>query len=81
LEDIEETLILNGLDNGTSLIGLLVLLLLLDLLLGGVFSLIPGDLSSFDFLNFFIIVILVDNLEFKGFVGEVFILVEMEGNS
>ena len=51
-EDIEEGLGLDGLDDGPGLIGLLVLLLLLDLLLGRVLRLVrPGDRSPHNALN------------------------------
>jgi len=79
LEYVEEALSINSLNNGSGLIGLLVLLLLLDLLFGWVFTLIPVDLSTFDLFNL-IFITLVEDLEFKFRVSEEFVLVEVESN-
>lgn len=58
-----------------------MLLLLLDLLLGGVLGLIsPADGGAHDALNIFIRVSLVHNLQGEYFLREILILVEVEAD-
>ena len=62
-EHVEERLSLDSLDDCASLVGLLMLLLLLDLLLGGILRFIgPGDGSTLNSLNLILSIGLVDNL-------------------
>jgi hypothetical protein len=60
VEDIEEAFSFNSLDNSSGLVGLLVLLLLLDLLLGGVLAFVPLDGSTFNLLNIVLIATIED---------------------
>ena len=76
---VEKGLGFHGLDDGTGLVGLLVLLLLLDLLLGWVLGLVsPRDGCSLNSLHLILGVGLVDDLEREDLLGEVLILAEVE---
>ena len=78
-EHVEEGVGLDGLDDGACLIGLLVLLLLLDLLLGRVLRLVrPRNRRPLDPLHLVLRVRLVHNSKGKHFLGEVLVLAEVE---
>ena len=78
-KNVEKGLGFHGLDDGTGLVGLLVLLLLLDLLLGWVLGLVsPRDGCSLNSLHLILGVGLVDDLEREDLLGEVLILAEVE---
>ena len=64
LEDVEERVGINSLDNCSGLASLLMLLLLLDLLLGWVFSFQPLDVCSSNALQTVLSLVLKNN--FKG---------------
>ena len=62
IEIVEETFSFDGLNNSSGFVGLLMLLLLLDLLLGGVFAFLPLDFGSFELL-YHVVVAFVDYLQ------------------
>ena len=79
IEDVEEAVSLDGLNDGPGLVGLLVLLLLLDLLLGRVLGLIgPRDGGANNALDLVVRVGTVDDLDGENLLSEVLILVEVE---
>lgn len=76
-EDIEEGFSFNSLDDGSGLVGLFVLLLLLDLLFGWVLTLSPCNEGAFSLLDI-IVITLVDDFQCEELLIEELVLVEVE---
>merc|ERR1740139_1063441 len=78
LENVEDGVGRHGFDNGADFVGLLVLLLLLGLLFGQVFTIFPLDFSAFGLEDILTIFILVANSDGELGVGEPLVFGEME---